>query len=82
MNLNIDLSKIRDPKKAKFDSITLGDAFTITTGENKNLQIKSGDVVIAEYKNGDWLLSGYSISSMWKCLENHYEALKQYLESK
>ena len=81
MSLNIDLSKIRDPRKGKFDSIELG-TFTITLGENKSLIIKSNDTIIAEYTNGDWLLNGYSITSMWKCLENHYQALRSCLEQK
>ena len=78
-NLNIDLSKIRDPKKGKFESIELG-PYSITVGENKCLLIKLDDTIIAEYKNEDWLLGGYSIKSMWKCLENHYESLKAIIE--
>ena len=78
-NLNIDLSKIRDPRKGKFDSLELG-PYTLTVGENKCLVIKLDDKIIAEYKNNDWLFNGYSISSMWKCLENHFEALRACLE--
>ena len=75
MSLNIDLTKIRDPRKGKFESIELG-TFTFTVDENKSLIIKKGDTIIAEYKNGDWYFNGRSVDSMWKCLENHYEALK------
>ena len=63
MTLNIDLSKIRDPRKGKFDSIEIG-PFKLSEGDVNNLIIKSGDNIIAEYKNGDWLLNGYSIESM------------------
>ena len=80
-NLNIDLTKIRDPRKGKFDSIELG-PYTFTIGENKSLLIKLNDNTIAEYTNEDWLLNGYSIASMWKCLENHYEALRACIEQK
>ena len=75
MSLKIDLTKLKNPKQGKFESIELG-PYTFTVDENKTLQIKSNNTVIAEYKNGDWLLNGYSIESMWKCLENHYEAIK------
>ena len=78
-NLNIDLSKIRDPRKGKFDSLELG-PYTLTVGENKCLIIKLDNEIIAEYKNNDWLLGGYSVKSMWKCLENHYESLKAIIE--
>ena len=81
MALNIDLSKIRDPRKGRFDSIEIG-PYMLTIGDVNNLILKTGDNIIAEYKNGDWLLNGYSIESMWKCLENHYEALKQCVEQK
>ena len=75
MNLNIDLKKLRDPRKGKFESIELG-PYLFTVGENKSLQIKANDEIIAEYKDDDWFLKGHSVESMWKCLENHYEAIK------
>ena len=78
-NLNIDLTKIRDPRKGKFDSLELG-PYTLCVGENKCLIIKLDNEIIAEYKNNDWLLGGYSVKSMWKCLENHYESLNAIIE--
>ena len=73
MNLNIDLSKIRDPRKGVFNEIAIG-TYTITSVDG-NLVIKNGEKIIAEYKNDDWFFGGYSMSSIWKTLENHYEAI-------
>ena len=73
MNLKIDLDKLKSPKEAVFGTIRLGN-YTITT-ENNALIVKCGDKIIAEHKNNDWFLEGYSINSIWKTLENHYEAI-------
>ena len=81
MALDIDLSKIRDPRKGKFDSIEIG-SYMLTIGDVNNLVLKTGENIIAEYKNGDWLLNGYNIEGMLMYLENHYEALKQCIEQK
>ena len=56
MSLSIDLSKIRDPRKGKFDSIELG-PYVFSIGDVNNLILKTGDNIIAEYKNGDWLFN-------------------------
>ena len=73
MNLKIDLDKLKSPKESTFGAIRIGD-YTITTNGDV-LIVKKGDKIIAEHKNDDWFLEGYSISSIWKTLENHYEAI-------
>ena len=73
MNLNIDLTKIRDPRKGVFNEIAIG-TYSLSSVDG-NLVIKNGEKIIAEYKNDDWFFGGYSMSSIWKTLENHYEAI-------
>ena len=73
MNLKIDLDKLKSPKESTFSTIRIGD-YTITTSGDV-LIVKKGDKIIAEHKNDDWFLEGFSISSIWKTLENHYEAI-------
>lgn len=73
MNLTIDLDKLKAPKESTFGTIHIGD-YTITTNGDV-LIVKKGDKIVAEHKNDDWFLEGFSISSIWKTLENHYEAI-------
>ena len=73
MNLKIDLDKLKSPKEGTFASVRIGD-YQLTT-KDEGLVLKKGDKVIAEHKNDDWFLEGYSITSIWKTLENHYQAI-------
>ena len=73
MNLKIDLDKLKSPKEGTFTSVRIGD-YQLST-KDEGLVLKKGDKVIAEHKNDDWFLEGYSITSIWKTLENHYQAI-------
>ena len=75
MSLKIDLEKLKIPKEGTFATIKIGD-YQITTKDD-GLVVKKGDKIVAEHKNNDWFLEGYSITSIWKTLENHYEAIMQ-----
>ena len=75
MDLKVDLAKIKSPRECVFTSIKLGDySITVVDGQ---LVIKKGDKIIMNHINDDWYLEGCSINSIWKTLENHYEAIME-----